>query len=73
MIEQTNRLINFTIPAGTLAPHGGYLVVARNATKTAFQTLYGKTLGSKRGLHRLGSQRHAAVAADQRRRDVRAV
>jgi hypothetical protein len=29
MIEQTNRLLNFTIPAGTLVPRGGYLVAAQ--------------------------------------------
>jgi len=44
VIEQTNKFLSFVVPAGTLVPHGGYLIVGRNATKTAFQTFYGKTL-----------------------------
>jgi cytochrome c peroxidase len=46
VIEQTNKFLSFVVPAGTLVPHGGYLIVGRNATKTAFQTFYGKTLGT---------------------------
>jgi mono/diheme cytochrome c family protein len=38
--------VDFTIPAGTLVPHGGHLIIARSSTKTAFQTFYGKTLGT---------------------------
>jgi len=46
VVEQTSPFVDFTIPAGTLVPHGGYVVIARNATKSAFQTFYGKTLGT---------------------------
>jgi hypothetical protein len=45
-IEQTSSLIDATLPAGTLVPHGGYVIVARNATKASFQAFYGKTLGT---------------------------
>lgn len=31
-------------PAGTLVPHGGRVVVARNATLAGFQSFYGRTL-----------------------------
>jgi mono/diheme cytochrome c family protein len=34
------------IPLSTLVPHGGYLVVARNATKAEFEAFYGRTLGA---------------------------
>jgi cytochrome c peroxidase len=44
VIEQAHSLINFTIPAGTQVPHGGYLIVGRNATKAEFQSFYGKVL-----------------------------
>jgi len=46
VVEQTSPLVDFTIPAGTLVPHGGFLIIARNTTKAAFQTFYGKTLGT---------------------------
>jgi len=44
VLEQNASLIDFTIPAGTLVPHGGFLIIGRNATKAAFQTFYGTTL-----------------------------
>jgi cytochrome c551/c552 len=43
-IEQANGFIDFTLPPGTTVPHGGFLIVARNASKSAFQTFWGKTL-----------------------------
>jgi len=45
-IEQTNKLVSFTVPPGTLVPHGGYLVVAHNASQSQFESFYGKTLGT---------------------------
>jgi len=36
--------VTFTIPSGTLVPHGGRVVIARNATQAQFQTFYGRTL-----------------------------
>jgi mono/diheme cytochrome c family protein len=46
IIEQTGFLIDAFLPAGTLIPHGGYAVIARNATKAQFEAFYGKTLGT---------------------------
>jgi len=43
-VQQSASLISFTIPAGTVVPHGGFLIIGRNATKAAFQTFYGTTL-----------------------------
>jgi hypothetical protein len=43
-IQQTTSTANFTLPAGTSIPDGGYLVVARNATRSAFETFWGLTL-----------------------------
>src|SRR5512143_3085323 len=45
-IEQTNKFVSFTVPPGTLVPHGGYLVVAHNASRSQFESFYGKTLGT---------------------------
>ncbi|MEA2488625.1 MAG: hypothetical protein QOH21_417 [Acidobacteriota bacterium] len=45
-ITQANASVVYTIPAGTVIPANGYLVVGRDATKTAFQTFWGVTLGS---------------------------
>jgi hypothetical protein len=36
----------FTLPANTIVPIGGYVVVARNTTKAAFETFWGTTLGA---------------------------
>jgi hypothetical protein len=45
-VLQSTANVSFTVPAGTLVPHGGHLIIARNATKAAFQTFYGKTHGT---------------------------
>ena len=45
-IVQASSTITYTIPAGTVIPAGGYLVVGRNATKAAFEAFWGVTLGS---------------------------
>jgi Lamin Tail Domain len=39
-ITQANATNTFTLPAGTTIPAGGYLVVARSATKSAFETFW---------------------------------
>jgi len=36
----------FKIPGGTVVPHRGMLIIARNATKDAFQKFWGTTLGA---------------------------
>jgi beta-lactamase superfamily II metal-dependent hydrolase len=43
-IVQANASNTFVVPAGTVIPGDGYLVVGRNATKTAFQTFWHVTL-----------------------------
>jgi hypothetical protein len=43
-LVQFNTTIEFFIPTGTIVKRGGYLVIARNATKTQFQNFYGRTL-----------------------------
>jgi len=45
-LQQTSSALQFTLPAGTTVPHGGFLIVANNATKANFQTFYGKTLAA---------------------------
>jgi len=45
-LTQANATLNYTIPAGTTIPSKGYVIVARNATKAAFQTFWGVTLGA---------------------------
>ena len=45
-IVQTNSTLTYTIPAGTVIPANGYLVVGRNATKAAFETYWKTTLGT---------------------------
>ena len=45
-ITQANATQTYTIPAGTVIPSHGYLIIARNATKSAFQTFWGGTLAS---------------------------
>jgi mono/diheme cytochrome c family protein len=44
-IEQTGSLLEKTIPAGTSVPHGGFLIVGRNATQAQFEANYGVVLG----------------------------
>lgn len=46
IIEQTGVLIDAFLPAGVLIPHGGFAVIARNATRAQFEAFYGKTLGT---------------------------
>jgi beta-lactamase superfamily II metal-dependent hydrolase len=43
---QANATLNYTIPTGTTIPSKGYVIVARNATKAAFQTFWGVTLAA---------------------------
>jgi hypothetical protein len=43
-LTQANSTATYTIPAGTTIPAGGYLVIGRDATQSAFQTFWGKTL-----------------------------
>jgi beta-lactamase superfamily II metal-dependent hydrolase len=45
-LTQANATLNYTIPTGTTIPSKGYVIIARNATKTAFQTFWGVTLGA---------------------------
>jgi beta-lactamase superfamily II metal-dependent hydrolase len=45
-ITQANATQTYTIPANTVIPSHGYLIIARNATKSAFQTFWGRTLGA---------------------------
>ncbi len=45
-IVQANSTLTYTIPAGTVLPANGYLVVGRNATKAAFETYWKTTLGT---------------------------
>ena len=39
-ISQLNSTSNYTIPAGTVIPDNGYLIVGRNATKSAFEAFW---------------------------------
>jgi hypothetical protein len=45
-VTQANATVVYTIPAGTVIPANGYVVIGRDATKAAFQTFWGVTLGS---------------------------
>jgi hypothetical protein len=45
-LTQANATLNYTIPAGTTIPSKGYVIIARNATKTAFESFWGVTLGA---------------------------
>ena len=45
-LTQANATATYTIPAGTTIPSKGYVIVARNCTKAAFQTFWGVTLAS---------------------------
>jgi hypothetical protein len=40
VLKQFNSTLTYTIPAGTTIPSGGYLVVARNATRSQFEAFY---------------------------------
>jgi len=45
-LTQANATLTYTIPAGTTIPSKGYVIIARNATKSAFQTYWGVTLAA---------------------------
>jgi hypothetical protein len=45
-IVQTDPSRTFVVPSGTVLHEGGYLVVGRKATKTAFETFWNRTLGA---------------------------
>ncbi len=45
-VTQANATLVYTVPAGTVIPANGYVIIARDATKAAFQTFWGVTLGS---------------------------
>jgi hypothetical protein len=45
-IVQANSAITYTIPAGTVIPANGYVVIGRSATKAQFQTFWNVTLAS---------------------------
>ncbi|MBK6405913.1 MAG: endonuclease [Holophagales bacterium] len=44
-LTQANSTQTYTLPAGTTVPAGGYVVIARNADKAAFETAWSVTLG----------------------------
>jgi len=44
-VTQANAAGTYIIPAGTVIPAEGYLVIARDATKSAFETFWARTLG----------------------------
>ena len=45
-LNQANAALSYTIPAGTVIPSKGYVIIARNATQAAFETFWGRTLGA---------------------------
>ena len=45
-LTQANATLVYTIPTGTTIPSKGYVIIARNASKTAFQTYWGVTLAA---------------------------
>jgi len=45
-VTQANATVVYTIPAGTVIPANGYVVIGRDATKAAFQTFWGVNLNS---------------------------
>ncbi|HEX2122173.1 MAG TPA: Ig-like domain-containing protein, partial [Thermoanaerobaculia bacterium] len=45
-VTQANAAGTYTIPAGTVIPAEGYLVIGRDATKAAFESFRGVTLGA---------------------------
>ena len=45
-LAQQNASLSYTIPAGTVIPSKGYVIVARNATRAQFEAFWGRTLGS---------------------------
>lgn len=45
-ITQANAAYTYVLPAGTTVPANGYLIVARQADKAAFEAFWGVTLGT---------------------------
>jgi beta-lactamase superfamily II metal-dependent hydrolase len=45
-LAQANATLNYTFPANTIVPRGGYVIVARNATRAQFESFWGVTLGA---------------------------
>lgn len=45
-LEQANSGMTYTFPASTVVPDGGYVIVGRNASRSAFESYYGVSLGS---------------------------
>jgi len=45
-ITQANSTLNYFVPAGTVIPSKGYVIVARNAAKAQFESFWGVTLGA---------------------------
>jgi hypothetical protein len=45
-VTQANATVVYTIPAGTVIPANGYVVIGRDATKAAFESFWGVTLAS---------------------------
>ena len=45
-LVQANASYTYFLPAGTVIPANGYVVIGRDATRSAFQTFWGVTLGS---------------------------
>lgn len=46
VLTQANASYLFTLPTGSTIPAGGYLIVARNAGKAAFETFWGRSLAA---------------------------
>lgn len=44
-LVQANSTVTYTLPVGTSIPAGGYVVIARNVDKAAFETFWSVTLG----------------------------
>jgi beta-lactamase superfamily II metal-dependent hydrolase len=45
-LTQANSTLTYTIPAGTTIGSKGYVIIARNATKAAFETFWNRTLAA---------------------------
>ena len=43
-LNQANATLDYLLPANTVIPSKGYVIVARNATKAAFESFWGVTL-----------------------------
>jgi hypothetical protein len=55
-VAQANATATFALPAGTIVPHGGYVVIARNATREQFELFYGRSLGANVQLINTGNR-----------------